>query len=272
MRVGFIGLGSMGGDQARCLIAKEFDVTVFDVFPQAMKAFEGVARLASSVPDVAAHADVVGVCVRDDQQVNDILDGDVGLIENLRPGAIILVHSTVNPETILALAEKANARGIELLDAAVSRTGGGAGPFLAVMVGGKPEILEKARPVIESYATDIFYAGAQGAGAAMKLVNNLVTWSSIVATTQAFRLARASGVDLQVLQSLMVSNGNFTRSANAFSYRFMGAELDHAFLESQLGIGLKDLSLAEEVARKVGIDVPAAAQSRDYLPSAMLDS
>lgn len=272
MRVGFIGLGSMGGDQVRCLLERQFEVTVFDAFPQAMQAFQGQARLAASVADVAAHADIVGVCVRDDAQVTETLDGPDGLIANLQPAAVILVHSTVNPETILALAKKANARGIELLDATVSRSQmANAGPFLSVMIGGKAEVIEKVRPVIDAYAVDVFHAGSQGAGAAMKIVNNLVTWSSIVATTQAFRLAKASGVNLEVLHALMTSNSNFTRAASAFSFRFLGAEMDKTFMESQLGIGLKDLSLAEEIANKAAIEIPVALHSRGYLPSAMLD-
>lgn len=271
LRVGFIGLGSMGGAQARCLANSGFDLAVFDVHPPTLQAFAQSARLAASVAELGRSADVVGVCVRDDAQVRETLEGPDGLLANMRPGTIVLVHSTVSAETVHALAAQAAARGIELLDAAVSRTRMNAsGPFVAVMAGGSAAALERARPVLDAYATDVFHAGPVGAGVAMKIVNNLVTWSGIVTAAQAFRLAAAGGVDLAVLQALMSANGNLTPVTRAFSARFTGAATDRAFQESQAGIGDKDLQLAAEFARAVGADVPVAEQARSYLPTAML--
>ncbi len=271
LRVGFIGLGSMGGAQARCLANSGFDLAVFDVHPPTLQAFAQSARLAASVAELGRSADVVGVCVRDDAQVRETLEGRDGLLASMRPGTIVLVHSTVSPETVHALAAQAAARGIELLDAAVSRTRMNAsGPFVAVMAGGSAAALERARPVLDAYATDVFHAGPVGAGVAMKIVNNLVTWSGIVTAAQAFRLAAAGGVDLAVLQALMSANGNLTPVTRAFSARFTGAATDRAFQESQAGIGDKDLQLAAEFARAVGADVPVAEQARSYLPTAML--
>lgn len=271
LRVGFIGLGSMGGAQARCLANSGFDLAVFDVHPPTLQAFAQSARLAASVAELGRSADVVGVCVRDDAQVRETLEGPDGLLANMRPGTIVLVHSTVSAETVHALAAQAAARGIELLDAAVSRTRMNAsGPFVAVMAGGDAAALERARPVLDAYATDVFHAGPVGAGVAMKIVNNLVTWSGIVTAAQAFRLAAAGGVDLAVLQALMSANGNLTPVTRAFSARFTGAATDRAFQESQAGIGDKDLQLAAEFARAVGADVPVAEQARSYLPTAML--
>lgn len=271
LRVGFIGLGSMGGAQARCLANSGFDLAVFDVHPPTLQAFAQSARLAASVAELGRSADVVGVCVRDDAQVRETLEGPDGLLANMRPGTIVLVHSTVSAETVHALAAQAAARGIELLDAAVSRTRMNAsGPFVAVMAGGSAAALERARPVLDAYATDVFHAGPVGAGVAMKIVNNLVTWSGIVTAAQAFRLAAAGGVDLAVLQALMSANGNLTPVTRAFSARFTGAATDRAFQESQAGIGDKDLQLAAEFARAVGAEVPVAEQARSYLPTAML--
>ena len=271
LRVGFIGLGSMGGAQARCLANSGFDLAVCDVHPQTLQAFAQSARLAASVAELGRHADVVGFCVRDDAQVRETLEGPDGLLASMRPGTIVLVHSTVSPETVHALAAQAAARGIELLDAAVSRTRMNAsGPFVAVMAGGSAAALERARPVLDAYATDVFHAGPVGAGVAMKIVNNLVTWSGIVTAAQAFRLAAAGGVDLAVLQALMSANGNLTPVTKAFSARFTGAATDRAFQESQAGIGDKDLQLAAEFARAVGAEVPVAEQARSYLPTAML--
>jgi 3-hydroxyisobutyrate dehydrogenase len=249
MHVGFIGLGSMGGDQVRCLIAGNLDVTVYDVHPPAMQVFLESARLAESIAVLATSSDVVCVCVRDDQQVRDILEGSDGLLAHMNPESVVLIHSTVSPETVRELGRQAKSRSIDLLDAAVSRTRmDSREPFLAVMVGGSASALERVRPILNAYATDLFHAGGLGAGMALKIINNLVTWSSIVTTAQAFRLAEVSDVDRNALHGVMTANGNFTRVSNMFSSIFMGAKVDRSFLESQLGIGDKDLALVEKLA------------------------
>lgn len=272
MKVGFVGLGDMGGDQVRSLVQCGFELTVFDVDAQAMHRFADSATLAMSVAEVARQSEVVGVCVRDDTQVRDTLDGAQGLIANLRPGAIILIHSTIKPQTVVELAERASARGIDVLDAAVSRTKMNAsGQFVAVMVGGKQSALERARPVLNAYASDIIYAGASGAGVGLKIVNNLVTWSSVVTVAQAFKLAAASGVDAAVLHSLMTKNGNLTPVTGTFSTRYVTGKVDLAFFESQAGIGDKDLELASTIAALSGVIIPVAEEARAYLRRAMLD-
>jgi len=261
----------MGGAQARCLVARGFDLSVFDVHPPAMQAFAGAARLAASIAEIGRHAQIVGVCVRDDQQVRDTLEGPAGLLAHMQRGSIILVHSTVSQPTVQSLAAQAAERDIELLDAAVTRTRmDTSGPFVGVMAGGSAAALERARPVLDAYATDVFHAGPAGAGVTMKIVNNLVTWSGIVTAAQAFRLAAAGGVDLAVLRALMSANGNLTPVTKAFSARYTGAAADRAFQESQAGIGDKDLQLAADFARSVGAYVPVAEQARAYLPTAIL--
>src|ERR1043166_4799836 len=99
MRVGFIGLGSMGGTQARQLAKTVPDMVVYDAFPQALKPFEGLAALGQSVGDVGRRSGCVGVCVRDDDQVREVLEGDFGLIAAMAPDSVILIHSTVRPGT-----------------------------------------------------------------------------------------------------------------------------------------------------------------------------
>jgi 3-hydroxyisobutyrate dehydrogenase len=272
MKAGFIGLGDMGGDQVRSLLQCGFAVTVFDVYAEAMKRFADTATLATSVADVAHSADIVGVCVRDDAQVRATLDGPAGLIANMQAGSIILIHSTIRPQTVVELAQRADARGIDVLDASVSRTRMNAsGQFVAVMVGGREAALERARPVLNAYASDILYAGASGAGVGLKIVNNLVTWSSVVTVAQAFKLAAASGVEASVLHALMTKNGNLTPVTGAFSTRYVTGKVDLAYMASQTGIGDKDLELAASIAELCGVTIPVAEEARAYLRRAMLD-
>jgi 3-hydroxyisobutyrate dehydrogenase len=273
MRVGFVGLGSMGGDQVKCLAASGFDLTVFDVYAPSMEVFSGAARLAGSVAEVGQDADLVGVCVRDEKQVRDTLEGQSGLIANMKRGSIILIHSTLNPDTVHDLGRQAGERGIDLIDAAVSRTEHNKpGPFVYVMAGGDEAVLNRARPVLEAYATGILHAGSLGAGMAVKIANNLFTWVSIVTASQAFRLAAASGVNPDALVAVMTGNGNLTPTLKGFAAGMLSRERNTAFddfMESQAGIGEKDLSLAIEFAEASGVTVPVAEAARDGMRAAM---
>src|SRR6202012_5256329 len=104
----------------------------------AMKPFEGSAALGQSVADVGRRSGCVGVCVRDDNQVREVLEGDFGLIAAMAPDAVILIHSTVRPETVKDLAAKAASRGVIVIDAAVTRTViSGEGRFVCTMIGGR---------------------------------------------------------------------------------------------------------------------------------------
>src|SRR3546814_11453517 len=102
--VGFIGLGSMGGDQARELAKLSLPLTVFDVSPKAMERFEGKATLASTIAEVGENCDVVGICVQNDEQVLQCVEP---LLPTMNPGSVPLIHSTIRPATAQAIAPRA---------------------------------------------------------------------------------------------------------------------------------------------------------------------
>ena len=122
MKVAFIGLGFMGAQQAESLAGAGFDLTVFDTTPAATERFAGKARIASGVTDAAAGADILCLCVRDDEQVNEVLLGTGGALAALRSGAAVLIHSTIRPDTVTDLARRAAMRGVTVIDAPVSRS------------------------------------------------------------------------------------------------------------------------------------------------------
>ncbi len=275
MRVGFVGLGSMGGDQARLLAKATFDLTVYDTSAAAMQAFEGKAKLAESLSTVGRHADIVGVCVRDDQQVREVLEGDGGLFESMSAGSVILIHSTIRPETVVDLAEKASRRGITVIDAPVTRTAMQAGGrFVFTMTGGAEEITERVRPVLEVFSTDIIHVGKLGSALVLKICNNLVTWVELLVARQAFKLADAGGVSTEKLATVMKRNGALTPSMGALvegAKRSQGSEEQRrAFMESQGRIGEKDLELAIELGAALSVPVPTAIHAREFVKNAML--
>lgn len=272
MRVGFIGLGSMGGDQATLIAGGGFDFVVYDAWPAAGKRFEGRAELAASPAGVGRGAAIVGVCVRDDQQVREVLLGDDGLLSTLAAGALVLIHSTVSPATIIALAAEARTRGIDLIDAAVTRSQHGQpGPFVVTMTGGDAALTERARPVLQTFSTDIIHCGELGAGMGLKITNNFIAWSHIVTFRQALNLARAGGVDIDKLKTVLEQNGNLTKVTGAIlgpiiarNGRPFTAE-ESTFFASQGKIGEKDLDLAIAFARGAGVPLPTAQHGREQI-------
>ncbi|MBS0580487.1 MAG: NAD(P)-dependent oxidoreductase [Proteobacteria bacterium] len=272
MRVGFIGLGNMGSAQAAEIARAGFELTVYDAFARTLDAFTGGTR-AGSPAEVASGCDIIGICVRDDPQVREVIFGAKGLAAAIAPGALVLVHSTVSPATIRAAAEGLHRRGAALIDAAVTRTryGTAAGPFVLSMTGGDPALTERARPVLAAFSTEVVHAGPLGAGMALKIANNFVTWSHILVIKQALALAHAGGVGIGTLRAVMKGNGNLTAVTAAV---MDGAERDAGgmsperrdFLESQGRIGEKDLALALEMAQAAGVDLSMGAQAaRDIL-------
>jgi 3-hydroxyisobutyrate dehydrogenase len=269
VRTGFVGLGHIGAQMARSLVGPQFELTVFDVAPAALARFEGSARLAGCAADVGRHSEIAGVCVRDDEQLRTVLTGPRGLLAGLGRGAIVLVHSTVRAQTIRDLAALACERGVDLIDAAVSRTVyGQAARFVCSVVGGDPAVLERARPVLEAFSTSIVHAGPLGSGMVIKACNNLVTFSEYTAAHESFRLAAANGVDAAVLRRVMTENGNLTPSMAAFiDSRTSGpARLGQAeFAESRTRIGKlseKDLDVALELAHDSGLALAATERVR----------
>jgi 3-hydroxyisobutyrate dehydrogenase-like beta-hydroxyacid dehydrogenase len=196
IHVGFVGLGDMGAPMARHLVSRGFPTTVADVRPSAVAALVTAgAKPAESPAETADGADVIAVCVVDDAQATAVITGENGLCALLRDGQTVVLHSSVRPETAVALASAVRACGADLLDAPVSgsRPAVEAGT-LTVMVGGEAATLERARPVLDAYAERIFHLGPVGTGQSMKLVNNVMLHLNHLVALEALRLAAAEGI------------------------------------------------------------------------------
>lgn len=276
MKVAFVGLGSMGGPQARLLASGgDVELAVFDPFPAAIAPFEGKARLAGSPAEAAEDADIACVCVRDDHQVEEVIFGDRGLAEALRPGALVLVHSTIKIDTVKRLAKQlAEERGVTLLDAPVSRTRTTENePFVATMVGGSPGDYERAKPILSHFSTDLLRVGDLGTAMALKISNNMVTWTSIVMTAKLAQLAKGYGVSVDAMKATMRANGNLTPLMDGFLTSAMRPPVrdpaQEAFRESQAGIGEKDLSLAIGIGEALGLDMSDVSVIRSRVYQAM---
>ncbi|ALR20582.1 NAD(P)-dependent oxidoreductase [Sphingobium baderi] len=269
-KIGFIGLGSMGGDQARELAKLQLDLTVYDVFPQALAKFEGRAKLAGSMAEVGQDADVVGICVRDDAQVLECVDA---LLPAMKRGAILLIHSTIKPKTAQNIAERAAAVGVEVIDAPVTRTEMTKdGPFVFCMTGGDEALAARVQPVLDAFSTNTMHIGPLGSAMALKICNNLVSWCGIMLGIEVADVAEASGVPMDKLLTVMKRNGNLTPPMAGFvDFRNNpGDAARRAFFASQAGIGEKDLSLAEELAASANAASPLTSHSKTLVKKKLL--
>jgi 3-hydroxyisobutyrate dehydrogenase-like beta-hydroxyacid dehydrogenase len=208
--VGFVGLGDMGAPMARHLLRRGFPTTVTDVRPDAVAALVTAgAKPADTPAEIADAADVIAVCVVDDAQATAVIAGDSGLTARLRAGQTVILHSSVRPETAVALAEAVRATGADLLDAPVSgsRPAVEAGT-LTIMVGGEAATLERARPALGAYAERIFHLGPVGTGQTMKLVNNVMLHLNHLVALEALRLAAAEGIaEADAIEVVNASSG-----------------------------------------------------------------
>jgi 3-hydroxyisobutyrate dehydrogenase len=268
--IGFIGLGSMGGDQARELAKLPNPLVVFDTFPAAMEKFAGRAHLAASIAALGAQADIVGICVRDDDQVNACV---TDLLPTLKPGAVILIHSTIRPATAIALAARAAETGVKLLDAPVSRTEMTKdGPFVYCMTGGDEALATELQPILAAFATNTIHVGPLGSAMALKICNNIASWCQIMLGLEIADIATAAGVSLDKLLTVMTRNGVMSPPMQGFMQwsRNPGPQATRDFFASQAGIGDKDLHLAEQLAAESATPTPVTSYIRTLVKPGIL--
>ena len=275
IRAGFIGLGNIGQPMAARIVAGGIATTVFDRRPEACDALAALGALvAPSTAALAANVDVVGVCVRDDAEVADVVLGAGGLLAAAAPGLVIAVHSTITPRTVRALGDAAALRGVAILDAPI--TGGASGAengTLTYMVGGDAAALERCRPVFATSATRIVHTGALGTGAATKLSNNLMLYMEFLAAREAAALARSAGVDVEKLIEVSRSGGIMSdamAAVIAFGDRLAAAPGDRTLIERArhfVALAEKDLDVALDCARAEGVALPGTRACRALMAS-----
>jgi 3-hydroxyisobutyrate dehydrogenase len=254
--VGFIGLGAMGTPMVTQLSEKGHRVLVHDV--DAGRRSE-LARLdgVSAAETLAELADlrVVVTMLPDSTVVNEVVAGSGGLLEVLAPGALIVDMSSSDPRRTVELAEAAAAAGHELIDAPVS--GGIAQATigrLTIMVGGRPEQLERCRHVLEAMGSSIVPVGSVGAGHAMKALNNVLSAVGLSIACEAVEVGRRFGLDPDVmLQILNTSTGRNHATENKIAQFVLSESYDSGF---RLRLMLKDLVTAVDLAHEVGAATP----------------
>lgn len=258
-KIGFIGLGIMGRGMAANLLVKGFDVAVWNrTARRADGLVEAGAARAESPAAVAQGCPIVITCVSDTPDVEAVVLGPGGVIEGVSSGSLVIDCSTISPQATLEIAKALEAKGASMLDAPISGGSEGAEKgTLSIMVGGRAEDFERARPCLEAMGTTITHVGTQGAGQTVKLVNQILVVGNCVAMCEALLFAQAGGVDLQktfdAISQGAAGSWMFTNRAPQIIQR----DWSPGFMVS---LQQKDLRLVLAAADEMGVPIPVTAQ------------
>lgn len=260
--VAVLGLGAMGLPMATRL-ASALPVVAFDVAAERTRlATDAGARAAATPAEACRDADVALVGVRDAAQLDAALFGPDGMAEGLAEGAVVVLTSTVGTDVARLAATRLALQGVDLLDAPVS--GGAvraAAGDLLIMVGAAPDVVERARPVLDLLASTVHVVGAApGDGQTMKTVNQLLCGVHTAAAAEALALARALGLDLGTTIDVLSSG-----AAASFMLADRGPRMAQQYddegpeLRSRLDIISKDMGIVNRLVRAAGVAAPVAA-------------
>ncbi|MBI3751080.1 MAG: NAD(P)-dependent oxidoreductase [Chloroflexi bacterium] len=258
VRVGFVGLGTMGGAMAANVARAGFAVTAWNRSPgRAAGLAELGIELAHTASAVAAAADVIVTIVSDTPDVEAVLFGPDGVAAGAAPGSLVVDMSTISPSATRDFAERLAAGGVAMLDAPVSGGSEGARKgSLSIFVGGDAAQLERARPVLAAMGTTITHLGPIGSGQAAKAVNQVILAGAYLGVAEGIVLALKAGLDVEALvaalsggaaQSWVLSNRSGRMLANDYPLGF------------KLSLHRKDLGIALQLARETGATLPVSA-------------
>ncbi|WP_411819970.1 3-hydroxyisobutyrate dehydrogenase [Hyphococcus formosus] len=266
-KIGFIGLGNMGGPMAANLAKAGFDVTATDLSIAALdRAVEAGCKRGDSVANVVKDADVVVSMLPAGQHVRSVYLDNYGVLANAKEGALFIDSSTIDVDSARAVISAATDKGFAMVDAPVS--GGVAAATagtLTFMVGGESDAFERAKPVLEKMGKNIFHAGDSGNGQVAKICNNMLLGISMIATCEAFNLAEKLGLDAQTFFD--ISSTASGQSWSMTSYCPAPGPVPNAPSNKDYQPGfaaammLKDMRLAQEAAHKAKASTPLGAQS-----------
>ncbi|MFI7613883.1 2-hydroxy-3-oxopropionate reductase [Nonomuraea terrae] len=264
MNIGFVGLGIMGSPMAANLLKAGHAVTGYDVSAERLEQLVGLGgKAATGVVDAVGGADVVITMLPDSPQVEEVAPL---VIEYGKPNLLYIDMSTIKPETSRSVAKQAAAVGVRALDAPVS--GGERGAIdgtLSIMVGGEPEHVEEARPVLEALGTTVVHVGPAGAGQTVKAANQLVVGGIYGLVSEAIVLLEASGVDAAAGLDVLAGGLAGSRILELKRQTMVKREFAPGF---RIDLHHKDMGIAVAAAREAGVSLPLTGQVAQLVAAA----
>ncbi|AUG52971.1 3-hydroxyisobutyrate dehydrogenase [Thalassospira marina] len=264
-KIGFVGLGNMGGPMAANLVRAGHEVKVFDLSTEAVKAAVEIgATAATSLADAATSVDAVVTVLPAGKHVLGVYDGAEGLLANAAANTLFIDSSTIEVDAARKAAELAKAKGMRAVDAPIS--GGVAGATagtLTFMVGGDADAFATAEPILQAMGSNIIHAGDSGAGQAAKICNNMILGVSMIAVSEAFMLAKRLGVDAQKLFDISSKASGQCWSLTSYCPVPGPVPTSPANRDYQPGFAvdmmLKDLKLAQQASAAANATTPMGA-------------
>jgi len=258
MRLGYIGLGTMGGAMAENLIRAGYSLTVYNrTTSKAERLLDLGASLAESPAEVARKSELVFMNVSDTPDVLEIVFGENGIVEGAHPGMILVDHSTIKPSASREIYQRMQAVGVCALDAPVS--GGDIGAkngTLTIMVGGDADALEKIMPVLEVVGKKITHVGEAGAGQVAKAANQIMVAAQMVAEAELMLFAQKSGVDVAKVIEAIKSGAAQCWTLDVKPQRLLAGNRAPGFKSS---LQAKDLNIIMETAHDYQVVLPGTA-------------
>jgi 3-hydroxyisobutyrate dehydrogenase-like beta-hydroxyacid dehydrogenase len=254
VKIGFVGVGTMGLPIAKHLLAAGHTVQAYDVVPQALRPLlEAGAVAANSLAALAGGNEVICLSLPGPEEITEVVAGAQGVRAGAKPGLIVVDLSTNSVACARELAARCADAGVTFVDAPVS--GGAVGAergTLSVMVGAEPETFARVQPVLETFAREVFHVGSVGAGALAKLVNNQIFLCVSVIIQEGFVMGAKAGMDSNALMNILgaSSAGLYTRKADFLLTR------DFANAIFKLSIAHKDVDIALQSAEALGVNMP----------------
>ncbi len=265
-KIGFIGLGNMGGPMAKNLVKAGHEVLAVDLSTEAVADVVSVGGKAGQLSDMA-NVQVVVSMLPAGKHVAGIYLGDDGLLATVAPGTLLIDSSTIDAATAKQVHQAAADKGLDFVDAPVSGgTAGAQAGTLTFIVGGADPAFERAKPILDAMGANIFHAGGDGAGQVAKICNNMLLSVLMAGTCEALKLGMKHGLDAKVLSDIMKvsSGGNWVLD----KYNPVPGVMENAPASKDYSGGFmsqlmsKDLELAMGAAGEVAQPVPMGALAR----------
>jgi 2-hydroxy-3-oxopropionate reductase len=258
-KVGFIGLGIMGGPMAKNLMEADHELVLYNRTREKAEelAGDGAAGVAASPREVAEGSDIVVTMLPDSPQVREVITGEHGVLEGLKEGALVVDMSTISPVVTEELAEKVKEKGASMLDAPVS--GGDVGAIegtLSIMVGGEEGDFERARPLFDVMGKTVTHVGPTGAGQVTKAANQIVVALTIEAVSEALVLGSRGGVSPQKILDVLGGGLAGNKVMEVKREKFLSHTFDPGFRSE---LHHKDLGIALAAGREYGVALPVTA-------------
>ena len=266
--VGFIGVGNMGNPMAGNVLKTGFPMTVFDKNPGAMaNLLQAGAQKAASAQEVVERSEIVMTCLPASPDVEALYLEPGGLVERARPGMILIDLSSVLPSTPRKIEPAARARGVFFLEAPVSGGVSGArAATLAVMVGGDPQVLERARPVLRALGPNIFGVGPVGAGNTVKAINNMMACVNSLAMMEGYVLGVKAGLDPMTIYDVVKASSGGSKALERIPSAIIPRKFEPGFKVQLMN---KDLETFNTIAKELHVPVSFSNVAQRYQQAAL---